>query len=260
MARKKASSKSRSGVSTTVLFWTAFFVVITLLFIINIPKITQTWNAVFTKKSDAQNQSVIQETQTERPAVSESQGSSGIGIASVQSSDDITAGILLPEENILQNGNNAIAEEPDDNSENNVTQTRERTVYLVKVDGTGMVFLQAAKRNVPVNESPLVSTLNLLLSGPTEDEKKRGIVSLLPSGTRILGASVKGSVATINFNENFIFNSFGAEGYIAQLKQIVWTATEFPNISEVQVVIEGKRVEFLGETVRIDRPWSRDTI
>jgi spore germination protein GerM len=57
-----------------------------------------------------------------------------------------------------------------------------------------------------------------------------------------------------------MFNGYGAEGYVAQLRQIVWTATEFPNIHDVQILIEGRRIEFLGESIRIGRPISRDSL
>ena len=122
------------------------------------------------------------------------------------------------------------------------------------------MFLSPAKRAIPVNDSPLISTLNALLQGPTAEEKRLGLVSLIPPGTRVLGAAVDRNIATINFNDSFLFNSYGAEGYLAQLRQIIWTATEFPNINAVQIHIDGKKVEFLGETIRIDRPHGRDSI
>ncbi|GHV84036.1 hypothetical protein AGMMS50212_13760 [Spirochaetia bacterium] len=137
---------------------------------------------------------------------------------------------------------------------------RDRIIYFVKVDGTGLVFTSPVKRSLAVSDSPLLDALNELLQGPSRAERQQGLTSLLPEGSRILSARVQSGTAFVNFNENFMFNGFGAEGYIAQLRQIVWTATEFPNVSDVQILIEGQRVEYLGESIRIGRPISRDSL
>jgi spore germination protein GerM len=106
----------------------------------------------------------------------------------------------------------------------------------------------------------MLDALNILLQGPTTEEQRRDLVSLIPSGTRILSATVRGSTAYISFSEDFQYNTYGVEGYAAQLKQIVWTATEFPNVTDVQILIEGRRVDYLGEGIWIGSPISRETL
>jgi spore germination protein GerM len=72
--------------------------------------------------------------------------------------------------------------------------------------------------------------------------------------------TVKGDTATIDFSEQFRFNSLGIEGLRTQLRQVVWAATEFPTVSRVQVLIEGKHVDFLGpEGAAVDSPLGRDS-
>ncbi|MDR3124205.1 MAG: GerMN domain-containing protein, partial [Treponema sp.] len=66
------------------------------------------------------------------------------------------------------------------------------------------------------------------------------------------------STAYLSFSEDFQFNTYGVEGYIGQLRQIIWTATEFPNISDVQILIEGRRIDYLGERIAIGSPLGRD--
>jgi spore germination protein GerM len=104
----------------------------------------------------------------------------------------------------------------------------------------------------------MLDALNVLLQGPTGEEQRRGLVSLIPSGTRILSATVRGSTAYISFSEEFQYNTYGVEGYAAQLRQIIWTATEFSNVRDVQILIEGRRVDYLGEGIWIGSPISRD--
>jgi spore germination protein GerM len=52
----------------------------------------------------------------------------------------------------------------------------------------------------------------------------------------------------------------GVEGFVAQLQQIIYSTTEFPTVDRVQILIEGKRVEYLGgEGIYIGEPISRNT-
>jgi spore germination protein GerM len=106
----------------------------------------------------------------------------------------------------------------------------------------------------------MLDALGALLSGPDAGERRTGLITLIPQGTRILSATVRGSTAYISFNEDFQFNTNGADGYTAQLRQVVWTVTEFSNIKDVQILIEGRRVDYLGESIWIGSPVSRDML
>ena len=138
-------------------------------------------------------------------------------------------------------------------------QTRDRTVYFTLVSGDGQILQSGVMRRLPVSESPMMDALNVLLTGPSADELGRGIINLIPRNTRILSATVRGNTAYINFSEDFLFNTFGVEGYVAQLRQIVWTVTEFSNVSDVQILIESRRMDYLGEGIWIGSPISRQS-
>ncbi|MDR1277299.1 MAG: GerMN domain-containing protein [Treponema sp.] len=137
---------------------------------------------------------------------------------------------------------------------------RERNIYFTQVDKEGVILRSKTSRKISSSDSPMLDALGVLLQGPTTEEQRRGIVSLIPQGSRILSATVRGSTAYISFSEEFQYNTYGVEGYAAQLKQIVWTATEFPNIQDVQILIEGRRVDYLGEGIWIGSPLSRDEL
>jgi hypothetical protein len=139
-------------------------------------------------------------------------------------------------------------------------ETRERSVYFTQVDKDGTILRTKVSRKIAVSDSPMLDSLNALLFGPTTEEHGRGLMSLIPKGTRILSATVRGDTAYISFSEDFQYNTYGVEGYAAQLKQIVWTVTEFPNIKDVQILIEGRRVDYLGEGIWIGSPVNRDSI
>jgi spore germination protein GerM len=130
----------------------------------------------------------------------------------------------------------------------------------MRVDPEGIILRIKAARQIPVSDSPLMDTLQALLQGPSPEEQRRGLISLIPPGTRLLSAMVRGETAYLNFSEDFQFNTYGAEGYAAQLRQIIWTATEFSTVKDVQILIEGRRVDYLGESIGIGSPISRDSL
>jgi len=138
-------------------------------------------------------------------------------------------------------------------------RTVDRTVYFAQIRSDGQINYSGVTRRLPVTESPMTDVLNIMISGPSAEELGRGIINMIPQQTRILSATIRGSTAYINFNENFLFNTFGVEGYVAQLRQIVWTVTEFSNISDVQFLIEGRRLDYLGEGIWIGSPISRQS-
>ena len=114
---------------------------------------------------------------------------------------------------------------------------------------------KALSKTVPKTDSPLTDAIKNLLAGPDASDKVR---TLIPSGTKLIGASVKNGIATLNFNEAFVFNqNFGNDGYSAQLQQIVYTATEFSTVNSVQFLIEGEKKDFLVEGLWIGSPLSR---
>ena len=137
-------------------------------------------------------------------------------------------------------------------------QMMKLNLCYVMIDSDGSVIRKEVIKEFPKNSSPLTTAINNLLSGPSADEVEKGYMSLIPEGTKLLGARVANKTATLNFSENFSFNRYGVQGYLGQLMQIVYTATSFSTIDNVQFLIEGQKLEYLGgEGVWIGSPLSR---
>lgn len=137
-----------------------------------------------------------------------------------------------------------------------------RTVilYFLKIEDDGLISTREVKRRIASTESPLTDTIQTLLSGPSEAEIRSGLVSLIPHGTKLRSIVVRGSTAIIDFNESFMYNRYGSEGFASQLKQVVYTATVFPSVQDVQILVEGKERDYLGgEGVYIGKPLSRNS-
>lgn len=130
-------------------------------------------------------------------------------------------------------------------------------ICFVAIDSEGTVIRKIVSRQV-AKDSPLTESLNALLSGPNALESKTGCQTLIPSGTKLYSAAVKSGTATLDFSEEFEINTNGVQGFLGQLMQIVYTATNFSTVQNVQILIEGEKKEYLGsEGVWIGSPLSR---
>jgi spore germination protein GerM len=135
---------------------------------------------------------------------------------------------------------------------------RKARLYFTVVDPAGRIGLKSVIRPIPASDSPLRDTLESLLKGPTSQELNLGFVSMIPYDVRLRNVTVKGDTAVVDFSESFRFNPQGLEAMDAQLRQIVFAATEFPTVKNVQIQIEGSTVRYLGtEGMRLDAPLSR---
>ena len=138
------------------------------------------------------------------------------------------------------------------------TATTTAKLCFVTIDGDGSVSRKEIARTVVKSNSPLTGNIRLLLTGPSQLERSKGCQTLIPDGTRLLSATVTNGTAFLSFSEEFEYNRFGVEGYLGQLMQIVYTATEFSTVNSVQVLIDGQKKEYLGsEGVWIGSPLSR---
>jgi len=139
-------------------------------------------------------------------------------------------------------------------------QIRQARLFFVKIEDDGVISRHEVKRSIPASDSPLTDAVNALIAGPSEGEIRSGLVSLIPRGTKLLGITLRGSTAIIDLSEPFMYNHYGVEGFSAQLRQIVYTATSFPSVQDVQILVEGKLKEYLGgEGVYIGKPLSRNS-
>jgi germination protein M len=139
-------------------------------------------------------------------------------------------------------------------------KTRQARLFFARVSEGGAIGLRGVIRPVQYVDAPLTATLQALLQGPSQGEISQGLMTLISSDARLLNVYVKNDTAFIDFNEAFRFNPLGKEGSLAQLRQIVYTATEFSNVKRVQLLIEGKTLQYLApEGVFIGKPLSRES-
>lgn len=263
MAEKKEKSpkqKKQDGLKFAC--WLLAFLIVILLFVINWQKISTNVGSLFNEeKSSAQNKTVPKNTESETESETEETENFQIELTTSaeekQESQDLQESEPIKEEiktetKTLENPQKSESEKKEIAPK---TQNRNITLYFVEIDSDGSIVRKPVTKSVEKTDSPLTDAIKTLLKGTSPSDKFR---TLIPEGTKLIGASVKNGIATLNFNEAFVFNqNFGSDGYSAQLQQIVFTATEFSTVNSVQFLIEGEKKDFLVEGLWIGSPLSR---
>lgn len=258
--KREKSSKQKKQDGIALAIWFLAMLIIVVLFIIYWPEISKNINAQIEKRNKTEQNSSQETSQTQIPQEEEQ-----ITIdLNDKSSEDAPIEQFSPKESEPQteqipsqtkepqNIQEVQKEEPVSKP---IEAKRKLTLYFVAIDSDGSIVRKPVVKTVPKTDSPLTDAIKNLLAGPDASDKVR---TLIPSGTKLIGASVKNGIATLNFNEAFVFNqNFGNDGYSAQLQQIVYTATEFSTVNSVQFLIEGEKKDFLVEGLWIGSPLSR---
>lgn len=152
------------------------------------------------------------------------------------------------------------ATEPAAESSSEKPNLRKARLFFVSVNQEGEIQLTGVVRPVYYDNAPLRQTLLTLLEGQAGSELSSGLLTMIPQETSLRNVYVKGSTAFVDLSDQFRFNPLGQAGLTAAVQQIVYTATEFSNISEVQLLIEGERIEYLSsEGPLVGRPISRES-
>jgi hypothetical protein len=242
---KKTSSKNPA----VLVFWLVFFIVVICLFLAKRDIIGQNIQNLLRKPGTEEGES----PETPAPALPVPDAPSPVpAVPSGTGGTETAPAPALPE-----GRDSPQAERP---GTPGPEAGKNRTVYFMQLDRDGTIIRTRVQKTLPSSDSPMTDVLQVLLQGPSAEEQRRGLISLIPQGARIINAAVRGETAYINFSEDFQYNTYGVEGYAAQLKQVVWTVTEFSNVKDVQILIEGRRVDYLGESVWIGSPIGRDML
>ena len=108
---------------------------------------------------------------------------------------------------------------------------RSATVKVAFLQGEQIVYVSRPG-------STIGKAVSALLAGPTKAEKARGVKSQIPAGTPLRRTSVHGGVATIDVGVKFASGT-RAESLTARVAQLVLTATRFPNVRSVKLLVKG---------------------
>jgi germination protein M len=92
-------------------------------------------------------------------------------------------------------------------------------------------------RSVPETKGVARAALNSLLAGPTAADGTT-ISTAVPANVSLLGISIAGTTATVDLSSAFASGGSTA-GQISRVAQVVYTLTQFANVSGVKFQVEG---------------------
>jgi germination protein M len=130
-------------------------------------------------------------------------------------------------------------------------RTTDVRVYLLRGELVAIVH-----RQVPA-ETPLRGALEALVAGPTAAEAALGFLTAIPAGTEVLGVNLSDGLATVDLSGEFD-DGGGSLSMQARLAEVVFTATQFPEVTGVDFRLDGTPVTVFGsEGIELTEPQSR---
>jgi germination protein M len=129
------------------------------------------------------------------------------------------------------------------------------TMIVVVYNGTSDArYLVAEPHVVPKNDQPAKIAMELLTAGT----KNVDLISVMPSGTKLLNLTIKDRIAYVDFNDKLIKNNMGGStSEILLVSSIVDTLTEFKEIKKVQIMVDGKKIDTISGHLDVGEPLSR---
>lgn len=117
--------------------------------------------------------------------------------------------------------------------------------------------LVVVHRSVPATPRVAAAAMRQLLAGPSLAERKAGLVTTIPIGTRLLGVAITSGTATVDLSHTYESGG-GSLSMSARLAQVTFTLTQFPTVRRVTFEIAGTPVTvFGGEGIILDHPVTR---
>ena len=253
--RRKKKSKFHLGIS----FWVLLIVLIGIIFYLfhtDIEKMISK-NKYFSKLKQEDKPLVVEDI--ESPGSKKSSSSDKNTAKKEVPKDDGKKTIIKMGDQVVSDGKDKPAQKKQEPPKQIQSTFRDSALYFVFFSPNGEIKLNKINRKVQVSGSPLQAVMDVLLEGATPDELNQGYLSLIPPGTRLKSIRVSDGIATMDFSEEFMFNTFGPEGMKNQLKQIIYTASEFPTVKAVQFLIDGKKVDYISEGVKTKEPLTKNS-
>ncbi len=126
-------------------------------------------------------------------------------------------------------------------------------VYYPNADGTKLI---AVKRKVKstASEDKYTAAVKSLMQGT----KEKSQTAIIPKQAKLRSVKVEGGVAKVDFSQDLVKHFVGGStGEEMLVGSIVNTLTEFPEVKQVQILIEGNSVETIAGHMDLSTPVAR---
>ncbi len=119
---------------------------------------------------------------------------------------------------------------------------RDVRLFFIRVAEESRLQLKSVLHKVVYDQAPLSRTLDQLLKGPSPQEINTGLHSMLPPEMQILSVRIVGESAFLDLSEDFYQVAHLPAVLLAAVKQLVFTATEYPNVKALRILVEGQPI------------------
>jgi germination protein M len=133
----------------------------------------------------------------------------------------------------------------------------------VKTSGVEMYFLSNEgyvvpwTLKLPTTKSMAKQAIKFMVKGgPGEALLPKGLSPVLPKGTRIKGLDIHNGTAVVDFSKEFLNYEAAQEEKI--LNAITWTLTGFPKVKEVNIWVEGKKLQVMPKNKTVAQGLTRN--
>ncbi len=125
----------------------------------------------------------------------------------------------------------------EENSGEAVTETIPRELYLI--DENGLVVSQTVE--LPKTDGVAKQVLEYLVEGgPVNQILPSGFRAVIPQDTQV-SVNMKGTTVVVDFSKEF--TEYQAQDEMKILQAITWTLTQFENIQDVEIQVNGHKLE-----------------
>ncbi len=101
------------------------------------------------------------------------------------------------------------------------------------------------ERTVPKIQTPARKALELLLAGPTTEEKNQGFFTSINPDVKIESLTIENGTARVEFDEQLEFQVGGSCRVAAIRAEITQTLKQFPTVNNVIISIDGRTEDIL---------------
>lgn len=122
------------------------------------------------------------------------------------------------------------------------------------------MYLVAEKRGLQTEATDqkqlAAAVVNELIAGP----KQPKLHATIPQGSKLISLEIAGGLATVNLNQDFqAKHSGGSTGEMMTIYSLVNSLTDLQGIQQVQLLVDGKKLETLKGHLEISQPLTHNT-
>nr|WP_269438154.1 GerMN domain-containing protein [Phosphitispora fastidiosa] len=134
-------------------------------------------------------------------------------------------------------------------------ESKKVTVALCFADQNGD-YLKTETREIVMVPGLARAVVQELINGPQED----GLSATIPEGTRLLDINIADGLCTLDLSSEFRENHWGgSSGEILTVYSVVNTLTQFSTVEQVEILIEGQKIDTLAGHMDLSVPVGRNT-